>query len=189
MAGKLVVFSGPSGAGKSTIVRHLQGIEEFALEFSISATSRQKRGAEVDGKEYYFLSVDSFKSRIEENDFVEWEEVYPKQYYGTLKSEIFRLTQKGCNIIFDLDVIGGSSLKRMNKENSISIFIKPPSIEVLEERLAERNTETDESRKKRIKKAKFEMTYARRFDHVIINDDLNKAIKEAEDLLRSFLSD
>ena len=189
MAGKLVIFSGPSGAGKSTIVKHIQSIEEFALDFSISATSRPKRKTEVDGKDYYFLSLDTFRARMEDNEFMEWEEVYPKQYYGTLKSEVLRLSGKGRNAIFDVDVVGGSNIKRMNKKNAISIFIKPPSIEILEERLDQRKTETEESKKKRLKKAKLEMTYARRFDHVILNKDLEKAKKEAEEILREFLTE
>jgi guanylate kinase len=188
MAGKLVIFSGPSGAGKSTIVKHLRGIEEFALDFSISATSRPMREGETDEKDYYFLSLDDFKSRIEDNEFLEWEEVYPKQYYGTLKSEISRLTREQKNIIFDVDVVGGSNIKRMNKDVALSIFIKPPSMEALGERLQQRNTETEESLQKRLKKAKLEMTYARRFDHVIVNDNLDESCKAAEDLVREFLT-
>jgi guanylate kinase len=188
MAGKLVIFSGPSGAGKSTIVKHLRDIDEFALAFSISATSRPKREGEMEGKDYYFMSVDDFRSRIEDNDFIEWEEVYPKQYYGTLKSEITRLTREGNNIIFDVDVVGGSNIKRMNRDKAISVFIKPPSMEVLEERLEQRKTESEESKQKRLKKAKLELTYARRFDHVITNDDLKRATIEAEKLVRDFLT-
>ena len=188
MAGKLVILSGPSGAGKSTIVKHLRSIEDFSLEFSISATSRPLREGEVDGKDYYFLSPDTFRNRIDDKEFLEWEEVYPKQYYGTLKSEIIRISQLGKNTIFDVDVVGGSNIKRMNKETAISIFIKPPSIEVLEERLDQRKTESEESKQKRLKKAKLEMTYARRFDHVIINDDLETAKKAAEKFVREFLS-
>jgi len=189
MAGKLIILSGPSGAGKSTIVKHLHSIEEFSLEFSISATSRNKRDGETDKKDYYFLSIDTFKSRIEDNDFLEWEEVYPKQYYGTLKSEITRITNNNNNAIFDVDVVGGSNIKRMNKEKALSIFVKPPSMEVLEERLDNRKTETEESKQKRLKKAKLELTYARRFDHIIINDVLEDAIKEAEELVRNFLKE
>jgi guanylate kinase len=188
MAGKLVIFSGPSGAGKSTLVKHLRSIDDFALDFSISATSRAKREGEVEGKDYYFLSIDEFKSRIENNDFIEWEEVYTGQYYGSLKSEISRLSIAGRNIIFDVDVVGGNNIRRANKDNSIAIFIKPPSIEVLEERLNNRKTDSEESKKKRLKKAKLEMTYARRFDHTIINDDLNQAKKEAEEIIRNFLT-
>lgn len=189
MAGKLVVFSGPSGAGKSTIVQHLRKIEDFNLDFSISATSRPKRENEEEGKDYYFLTIDDFKSNIEDNRFIEWEEVYPNQYYGTLKSEISRLSQLGKNIIFDVDVVGGINIKRTYKDDAISVFIKPPSIEALEERLKKRQTETKESIVKRLKKAKMELTYARRFNHVIVNDDLETAQKEAEGILRAFLTD
>lgn len=188
MAGKLVVFSGPSGAGKSTLVKHIRANEKFNLEFSISATSRPKREGEVEGKDYYFISIDDFKSRIEENQFLEWEEVYPGQYYGTLKTEVNRLKSKEKNIIFDVDVVGGSNIKRQFKEDTISIFVKPPSIETLATRLENRNTESEESKNKRLKKAKLEMTYARRFDHVVTNDELKIAQDEAFGLVSGFLS-
>lgn len=188
MAGKLVILSGPSGAGKSTIVKYLKQVDDFELEFSISATSRQMREGEKEGVDYFFLSIDAFKSRIEDNDFLEWEEVYPGQYYGTLKSEISRLKRLGKNIIFDIDVVGGTNIKRLYKEESISIFIKPPSIETLEERLDSRKTESEDSKNKRLKKAKLELTYARRYDHVIINEKLETAQSEAEKLVRNFLA-
>ncbi len=187
MAGKLIILSGPSGAGKSTIVKHLMSIEEFALEFSISATSREMRPGETEGKDYYFLSADKFRNRIDDKEFLEWEEVYPKQYYGTLKSEITRISQNGNNAIFDVDVVGGVNIKRSNKENSLSIFIKPPSIEALKERLDQRQTDSEESKQRRLKKAKLEMMYARRFDKVVLNEDIETAKKEAEDLIREFL--
>jgi guanylate kinase len=187
MAGKLIVLSGPSGAGKSTIVKYLQSIEEFALDFSISATSRPKRENEVEGKDYYFLTIDSFKNRIEDKDFLEWEEVYPNQYYGTLKSEVTRITRNERNIILDVDVIGGSNIKRMYKDNTISIFIKPPSLEILKERLDQRKTDSEDSKQKRLKKAKLELSYARRFDHVIVNEVLETAQEEAVELVRNFL--
>jgi guanylate kinase len=188
MSGKLVIFSGPSGAGKSTLVQYLKPIPELNLDFSISATSRAKRENETNGKDYYFLSIDEFKSRIEDNEFLEWEEVYPGQYYGTLRSEINRLTLNGKNIIFDVDVVGASNIRRQYKENSISIFVQPASMDVLEKRLKLRNTETEETISKRIKKAKLEMTYARRSDKIIINDLLETAKKEAEAIVREFLS-
>lgn len=188
MAGKLVIFSGPSGAGKSSIVQYLRNIEAFNLEFSISATSRAKRENEIDGKDYYFLSVDTFKSRMEDNEFLEWEEVYPRQFYGTLKSEIDRLTKEGKNIIFDVDVVGGANIKRQFKDKAVSIFVKPPSLEALAERLEKRQTETEESLAKRLKKAKVEMTYARRFDHQVVNEDLATAQNEAENIIKEFLS-
>lgn len=188
MAGKLVIFSGPSGAGKSTIVSYLRSIEKFNLEFSISATSRQKRPNETDGVDYYFLSIDEFKTRTEDNDFLEWEEVYPRQYYGTLKSEVERLTKAGKNIIFDIDVVGGAGIKRKFKEQAVSVFIQPPSLDELANRLKIRNTDDEKSMEKRLKKAKLEMTYARRFDHVIINKNLDTAKKEAEEIVDKFLS-
>lgn len=188
MAGKLVIFSGPSGAGKSTIVKYLREIGDFNLDFSISATSRGKRDNETDGKDYYFLTLDKFKSRIEENEFLEWEEVYPGQYYGTLKSEIDRLTKAGKNIIFDVDVVGGANIKHQFRETSISIFIQPPSLEILKERLENRKTESEENIQKRLKKARLEMTYSRRFDHIVVNDKLETAKAEAEKLVKDFLS-
>lgn len=188
MAGKLVILSGPSGAGKSTIVKNLREQADFRLEFSVSATSRPKRQGETDGKDYYFLSIDEFKTRIDENDFVEWEEVYPGQYYGTLKTEIDRISKEGKNIIFDVDVVGGSNIKQMHGTKAISIFIKPPSLETLAERLEQRKTETEESIQKRLKKAKLEMTYARRFDHTVINENLETAIEETASLVREFLN-
>ncbi len=188
MAGKLIIISGPSGAGKSTIVQHLKSKDDFNLEFSISATSRPKRGEEENGKDYYFLTIDNFRARIDDGEFLEWEEVYPKQLYGTLKSEVTRLSLKEKNIIFDVDVVGGTNIKRSYKDRSVSIFIKPPSIEAREERLKGRNTESEESIQKRIKKSRMEMTYARRFDHVIVNEDLETAKAEAEKIVREFLS-
>lgn len=187
MSGKLVIFSGPSGAGKSTLVQYLKSIPELNLGFSISATSRAKRENETEGKDYYFLSIEKFKSRIEENEFLEWEEVYPGQYYGTLKSEISRLTIDGKNILFDVDVVGGTNIKRQYKDNSLAVFVQPPSTEVLEQRLKNRKSETEESIAKRVKKSKLEMTYARRFDKILINDKLELAKKEAETLVREFL--
>lgn len=188
MAGKLVIFSGPSGAGKSSIVQYLRQIEDFNLEFSISATSRSKRENEMDGKDYYFLSIDTFKSRMEDNEFLEWEEVYPRQFYGTLKSEIDRLTREGKNIIFDVDVVGGANIKRQFKDKAVSIFVKPPSLDALAERLEKRQSETEESLAKRLKKAKVEMTYARRFDHQVVNQNLEIAQNEAKNIVKEFLS-
>lgn len=188
MAGKLIIVSGPSGAGKSTIVKHLKEKPEFELEFSVSATSRPKRENETEGKDYYFLTIDEFKSQIEEKQFLEWEEVYTKQYYGTLKSEINRLAQSGKNAIFDVDAIGGTNIKRQYKDTSLSIFIKPPSIEVLEERLRSRATEEEENLKKRLKKVRLEMTYARRFDHQIVNDNLESTLEEVTKLVSDFLN-
>ena len=187
MPGKLVILSGPSGAGKSTISKHLLNKQEFNLAFSVSACSRKKRDNEKDGEDYYFMTVDSFKSKIEENEFLEWEEVYPTMYYGTLKSEVEKLRSFGKNVIFDVDVMGGMNIKRKYKEDAISIFIRPPSVEILEERLKARNTETPEHISRRVRKAKMEMAYASKFDHQLLNENLDEAMKEAERLVDQFL--
>lgn len=187
MAGKLIIFSGPSGAGKSTIVKHLASIEKLNLAFSVSATSRKKRDTEVDGKDYYFLTIDEFKSKIDDNAFLEWEEVYSNHYYGTLKIEVDQLISSGKNVIFDIDVMGGLNIKRQFKDKTLSVFVNPPSLEELEKRLTERNTDTPENVNKRIRKARMEMNYARRFDHTILNDDLETAKAEAEKLVADFI--
>lgn len=188
MAGKLVILSGPSGTGKSTIAQHLLKNRDYNLAFSVSACTRNKRGDEVDGKDYYFLSIDSFKSRIEENEFLEWEEVYNNQYYGTLKSEVEKLRALGKNVIFDVDVTGGMNIKRKYKDMALTIFVSPPSIEVLEERLVARKMETPENIAKRVRKAKMEMVYAKRFDYIIQNDNLDIALAEADSLVEKFLN-
>jgi len=185
-SGKLIIFSAPSGSGKSTIINIVLQ-KEFNLEFSISATSRAPRGEEKDGVEYYFLSSEKFKEKIKNNELVEWEEVYPGTFYGTLKSEVDRIAAKGNNIIFDLDVVGGLNLKKMYGEQALSIFIQPPSIEELEKRLTSRGTDSPEKIKERLSKANEELSYANKFDTVIINDDLNKAVRLTEDALRNFL--
>ncbi len=187
MAGKLVIISGPSGAGKSTIVQFLRNIGDLNLEFSISATTRAKRSDETDGVDYYFLTIDAFKNRIDDNEFLEWEEVYNKQLYGTLKSEITRLSLNDKNIIFDVDVAGATNIQRNYKDKSISIFIKPPSKEALEKRLKDRKTDSEENIQKRLKKSRLELTYARRFNHIIVNDDLEKAKAEVEKIVCDFL--
>ena len=187
MSGKLIILSGPSGAGKSTLARHLLENTEFNLSFSISACSRKKRETEVHGRDYYFLSIDEFKAKVEENEFLEWEEVYPGHYYGTLKIEVEGLRALGKNVIFDVDVMGGLSIKRHYKEEAISIFIAPPSPEILEKRLTDRNTETPENLVKRVRKARMEMTYARKYDHIITNDNLDLAQQEVTRLVQDFL--
>lgn len=187
MQGKLLILSAPSGSGKTTIVKHL--LSKFTnLEFSISACSRPKRNCEVDGKDYYFLSVEEFKRRIANNDFVEWEEVYPDSFYGTLKSEIDRIWSKNHIVVFDVDVKGGISLKKIFGEKALSIFVMPPSIDVLKERLERRCTETPESLIKRVGKAAEEMTYSNQFDKILINDNLEKSYQETEDLIQTFLN-
>ncbi|MCF6184750.1 MAG: guanylate kinase [Bacteroidales bacterium] len=188
MTGKLIVFSAPSGAGKTTIVKELLKDESFNAEFSVSATSRKKRPKEEEGKDYYFLSVNGFKERIRNNEFAEWEEVYNNQFYGTLKSEIKNITERGHNVIFDIDVAGGLSIKKLYKNSCFTVFIMPPSIEELEKRLRDRGTETDESLKKRLAKAAKEMTYAEHFDTVIINDILEIAVKEVKKKVNMFLN-
>ncbi len=188
MAGKLIILSGPSGTGKSTISRKILELKEFNLSFSISACSRKIRDGEVDGKDYYFLTIDSFKSKIEDNEFLEWEEVYPNQYYGTLKIEVERLKSMSKNVIFDVDVNGAMSIKRRYKEESITIFIQPPSLDALEQRLRSRKTETEETIAKRLRKANMENTYAKKFDHIIINENLDDAVKKASDIVKEFLS-
>jgi len=188
MSGKLVILSGPSGAGKSTIANHLLKQKNYNLAFSVSACSRNKRQEEVEGKDYYFLSIDSFKAKIEDNEFLEWEEVYPNQYYGTLKGEVEKLRSLGFNVLLDIDVVGGMNIKRKYKEKALALFISPPSAEVLEERLALRKSESPEDITRRLRKVKMEMTYSRRFDYVIQNDDLSLAIAEAESMLDKFLN-
>ncbi len=185
--GKLIVFSAPSGSGKTTIVKELLKEKDFRLEFSVSATSRKKRPEETEGKDYYFLSVDEFKKKVRNNEFAEWEEVYKNQFYGTLKSEIERIRNKGKNVIFDIDVAGGISVKNLYGDNCLTIFIKPPSIAELEKRLRHRKTETEESLKKRLAKAEKELSFADKFDTVIINDVLETAVKEVKEKIAIFL--
>lgn len=184
--GKLVIFSAPSGSGKTTIVRELlQRFPQF--EFSISATSRQPRGKEQHGVDYYFLSSDEFRQRVERDEFVEWEEVYAGTCYGTLKSEVERIWAKGNVIVFDVDVMGGISLKRLFGDDACSIFIMPPSVEELERRLRGRGTDSEEVIEKRIGKAEFELSKASEFDHTVVNDVLADAVNEATDIINNFL--
>jgi len=185
--GKLIIFSAPSGAGKSTIVQALLN-KGFKLEFSISATSRAPRGEEKDGVEYYFLSPEEFKSKINQDAFLEWEEVYTDTFYGTLKSEVERITSKGHNIVFDVDVVGGVNIKRMYGEEAISLFIQPPSVEELRKRLENRGTDSSEKIDMRIAKAEEELSYAQHFDQVIVNDKLDEALEEVEQTLTAFLN-
>ena len=184
--GKLVIFSAPSGSGKSTIVQALLE-KRFDLEFSISATSRAPRGEEKHGVEYYFLSPDEFRQKIDQVGFLEWEEVYTDTYYGTLRSEVERITDKGCNVVFDVDVVGGVNIKKMYGDQALSLFIQPPSVEELEKRLRGRGTDSDEKIAQRIGKAEEELTYAPQFDKVVVNDDLQTAIDETASLLTEFL--
>lgn len=188
MKKKVIIFSAPSGAGKSTIVGYL--LKKFPfLEFSVSATSRKPRGEEVDGKHYYFFSTDQFESKIRNGEFVEYEEVYAGSYYGTLKSEVERIWDKGNIIIFDIDVKGGVNLKRLYGANAMAIFIQPPSIEELRKRLIGRGTDSAEAIERRVAKAAEELTYAGKFDKIIVNDSLEVALKEAEDMVAAFYED
>lgn len=185
--GKLIVFSAPSGSGKTTIVRHLLGLPELNLEFSISATSREPRGEEINGSDYYFISLDEFKKHIKAEDFLEWEEVYRDNFYGTLKSEIERIWAKGKNVIFDIDVAGGLRIKRKFPEETLAVFVKPPSIDELKIRLKKRSTESEDKINMRIAKASVELATAPQFDRIIKNYDLDVAKEEAYQLVKDFL--
>lgn len=183
---KVVIFSAPSGAGKTTITRYiLEHIERS--EFSVSATTRKPRGHEKNGIDYYFISVDEFKERINKNEFVEWEEVYQDLFYGTLKSEVERIWHKGNIVLFDVDVKGGVNLKKYFKEKALSIFILPPSIQVLESRLRARGTESEDAIIMRLAKASKEMEFKSQFDEVVLNDDLVTAQKDAYHKIISFI--
>jgi guanylate kinase len=186
LEGKLIIFSAPSGSGKTTIVRHL--LAKYSnLGFSISACTRDRRGRnEVHGKDYYFLTPEDFKTRIDNNEFVEWEEVYPGGYYGTLKSEIERLWDSGKHVVFDVDVKGGLKLKEYFQERALAIFVKAPSEEAIKERLMSRGTETEDSLSKRLFKVKFEMSFQDKFDVILVNDDLETALAKAEELVEDF---
>lgn len=185
--GKAIIFSAPSGAGKTTIVRHLLGDEDLNLSFSISAATRVKRPHEVNGKDYHFMSVEEFKERVDKGEFIEWEEVYKDQYYGTLHSEIEGIWQKGKHVIFDVDVVGGLNLKKAFGDKALAIFVKPPSIEVLKFRLRNRSTETPEKIAMRIGKAEQELAFEEKFDCVLINDTLDQALRDAKRYVTDFL--
>ncbi len=185
--GKLIVFSAPSGSGKTTIVKHLLKQIDLNLEFSISATSRDKRGDEINGKDYYFLSTQEFIQHIKKDDFLEWEEVYRDNFYGTLKSEIERIWSLGKHVIFDIDVSGGLRIKRKFPEQTLSIFVKPPSIDELKIRLKKRKTESDDKINMRVAKASAELATAPLFDIIIENDRLNDALDEAYSLVKNFI--
>ncbi len=187
MNGKVIIFSAPSGAGKTTIVRHLLTCPELNLNFSISACSRPKRSNEVNGKDYYFLSLDEFKQKIAADEFLEWQEVYKDNYYGTLKSEIDRIWNNQHHAIFDVDVQGGLNLKKIFGEKALAIFVMPPSIEALEKRLRRRKTEAEEKIQIRLAKAQTEIKTFNLFDKVIVNDHLDKALQESKNTVAEFL--
>ena len=184
--GKMVIFSAPSGAGKTTIVRHLLE-QDLNFGFSVSATTRAPRGTEKDGKEYYFLSREEFLDRISREEFLEWEEVYPGCFYGTLKSEVERILNSGKNILFDIDVEGGSNIKKYYGERALAVFVQPPSIVELEKRLLSRSTDQPEVIRQRIAKAEHEMSYTGLFDLVIVNDKLEDALNEAVEKVKQFI--
>ncbi|HLS29387.1 MAG TPA: guanylate kinase [Flavobacteriaceae bacterium] len=185
--GKLIAFSGPSGSGKTTTVRHLLTQKVFNLEFSISATSRKSRSDEVHGKDYYFMNTEEFKNHIKNDDFLEWEEVYRDNFYGTLKSEVERIWAEGKHVIFDIDVVGALEIKKIYPERTLTVFVQPPDIDELKIRLKKRGTENEEKINIRIAKASIEMATAPQFDHVIFNDKLEDALKEAENLVSDFI--
>ncbi|KJF44586.1 guanylate kinase [Draconibacterium sediminis] len=186
MKGKLIIFSAPSGAGKTTIVKHLlkQG---FDLEFSISATSREPRHTEMHGKDYYFLSGEEFLAKVENDEFLEWEEVYKGTSYGTLKSEVERIREQGKNVIFDVDVVGGLNIKKYYGDEALAVFVQPPSVEELRNRLVGRSTDSEEKIAMRVAKAEHELSFAPQFDVVIVNDKLEDAFVEAEKIITEFL--
>lgn len=186
--GKLIVFSAPSGSGKTTIVRHLLAQKEFDLDFSISATSREPRGDEVHGEDYYFMTTREFKDHIKNDDFLEWEEVYRDNFYGTLKSEVERIWDKGKHVIFDIDVVGGLEIKKIYPERTLAVFVKPPNIEELKIRLKKRGTESAEKISMRVAKASIEMATAPQFDYIIVNNELEEALSEADNLVKDFIN-
>jgi guanylate kinase len=188
MAGKLILFSAPSGSGKSTIIRYLLA-HDLRLQFSVSATSRPPRGEEQHGMAYYFLSPDEFRQRIAAGDFLEYEEVYPGTFYGTLKEEVERILERGDNVVLDVDVAGGCRIKEYYGSRALSFFIRPPSIDELRRRLAERGTDAPEVIERRLAKAGFELTFACRFDVVVVNDKLEKAQEEILRIVKAFLNE
>lgn len=185
--GKLIVFSAPSGSGKTTIVRHLLGQPELNLEFSISATSREPRGTEVHGTDYYFISLKEFKNHIKADDFLEWEEVYRDNFYGTLWKEVQRIWAMGKHVIFDIDVVGGLRIKKKFPDKTLAVFVKPPSVDELKIRLKKRSTESEDKINMRVAKASVELATAPQFDYIILNDNLEKALNEAVALVAGFV--
>lgn len=184
--GKLIIFSAPSGAGKTTLVKYLLS-KNLNLAFSISATTRARRGEEIDGKDYYFLSREDFENKIAHEEFVEFEEVYAGTYYGTLKKEVERIWEEGKHVIFDVDVVGGLNLKKQYGDAALSVFVKPPSVDALRDRLTKRGTDTTDSVMKRLAKATSEIHFASEFDKVVLNDTLEHACAEAEKIVTEFL--
>lgn len=189
MSGKLIIFSAPSGSGKSTIIGRLMQHTELRLSFSISCTSRPPRGKEQDGVEYFFISPDEFRQRIAAGEFLEYEEVYADRFYGTLKQQVERQSAEGQNVVFDVDVKGGCNIKQYYGDRALSIFIQPPSVEELRRRLTSRGTDAPAVIEDRLARAEFELGFASRFDHVVVNDDLDRAVSEAYSIIKSFIDD
>ena len=186
--GKLIIISAPSGSGKSTIIGRIMQDETLRLSFSVSATTRPRRGQEVHGVDYYYLTIDEFQRMIENDELVEYQEVYEGRYYGTPKSEVERITAEGRNVVLDLDVLGGVNVKQMYGDRALSIFIQPPSVEVLRERLIKRGTDSMEDIQNRVDKAEFEISIGPQFDYTVINDDLDTAVNEVHDLIANFIT-
>ena len=188
MKGKIIILSAPSGTGKSTIIGELMKMPELRLGFSISATSRKPRGKETHGKDYFFLSEDEFQKRVDNNEFVEWEEVYAGTRYGTLESEVNRVTESGHNLIMDVDVKGALNIKKRYGAHALSIFVMPPSIGILENRLRNRGTDSDETIARRLAKAKYEMSFSKEFDATVVNDSLSDAVEEIKEKIENFVA-
>lgn len=188
MEGKLIIICAPSGSGKSTIIGRIIDDERLRLAFSVSATTRPRRGDEVHGVNYYYMDENEFKTHIDNDDFAEYQEVYPGRYYGTLKSEISRINAEGKNVVLDIDVLGGMNVKQIYGDHALSVFIAPPSIEVLRDRLVKRGTDSPEDIERRISKAEFELGYADKCDHVVVNDDLDTAVAEVFYLVDTFVN-
>lgn len=189
MAGKVIILSAPSGSGKSTIISQIMKDKSLRLEFSISATNRSPRGGETDGVSYHFISTEAFRKAIADDALIEYEEVYPGRYYGTLKSEVDRIQGNGNNIVLDIDVKGAVNVMKQFKGNVLSLFIQPPSLQALRERLTGRGTESEEAIEQRLGKAEYELSFASEFDHVVINDDLATAVSEVHKLISDFVNE
>ena len=187
--GKLIIISAPSGSGKSTIIGRIMQDKSLKLAFSVSATTRPRRGQEVHGVDYYFKTVDEFRQMIAHGELVEYQEVYEGRYYGTPRSEVERITGMGMNVVLDLDVLGGVNVKKMYGDRALSIFIQPPSVDVLRQRLIKRGTDSMEDIKARVDKAEFEISIGPQFDHTVINDDLDTAVNQVHDLISNFVGD